>query len=77
METKKINSTQESTKPFGKYEDGEYGEFVVRVELNNEFIGRILQMGAGLEIVGPDEVREVFKERISELFRLYERKQDN
>ena len=77
METKKIHSTQESTKPFGKYEDGEYGEFVVRVELNNEFIGRILQMGAGLEIVGPDEVREVFKERISELFRLYERKQDN
>ncbi len=76
METKKIHSTQEPTKPFGRYEDGEYGEFVVCVELNNEFIGRILQMGAGLEIVEPDEVRETFKKRVSELFRLYEHKQD-
>lgn len=71
-DTKKIHSTQEVVIPFDKHNDGEYGEFVVKVELNNEFIGRILQMGAGLEIVSPEKVREVFKERVSELYRLYE-----
>ncbi len=71
-ETKKIHPSQEVVIPFGKHEDGEYGDFVVNVELNNEFIGRILQMGAGLEIISPDEIRNVFKERINSLYRLYE-----
>ena len=75
-ETKKLHPSQEITKPFSKYEDGEYGEFIVHVEVNNEFIGRILQMGAGLEIVGPDEVRTIFKERVSKLFHLYEHNQE-
>lgn len=71
-ETKPIHQSQQTTIPFGKHEDGEYGEFTVYVELNNEFIGRILQMGAGLEIVGPDEVRSEFKKRTAELAQLYE-----
>lgn len=71
-ETKPIHQSQQTTIPFGKHEDGEYGEFTVYVELNNEFIGRILQMGAGLEIVGPDEVRSEFKKRTAELAKLYE-----
>ena len=71
METKKLHSTQEMITPFGKHDDGEYGEFVVNVELNNEFVGRILQMGAGLEIISPKEIRDVFKERVKELYRLY------
>ena len=71
-ETKPIHQSQQTTIPFGKYEDGEYGEFTVYVELNNEFIGRILQMGAGFEIVGPDEVRNEFKKRTAELAKLYE-----
>ena len=58
--------------PFGKHEDGEYGEFTVYVELNNEFIGRILQMGAGLEVVSPEEVRNEFRKRTAELAKLYE-----
>ena len=70
--TKPIHQSQQTTIPFGKHEDGEYGEFTVYVELNNEFIGRILQMGAGLEIVGPDEVRSEFKKRTAELAKLYE-----
>ena len=53
------------------HEDGEYGEFVVTVELNNEFVGRILQMGAGLEIVSPTEIRDEFKQRVTELNQLY------
>lgn len=71
-ETKKLHHTQETVVPFGKHDDGEYGEFSVRVEVNNEFIGRILQMGAGLEIVSPKEVRELFRQRVEELAKLYE-----
>ena len=71
IETKKIHSTQETLTPFGMHEDGEYGEVVVTVELNNEFVGRILQMGAGLEIVSPTEIRDEFKQRVSELYQLY------
>ena len=58
--------------PFEEHEDGAYGEFIVNVELNNEFIGRILQMGAGLEIVAPEEIRQVFKIRVDELAKLYD-----
>lgn len=71
-ETKKIHWSQEIFYPFGEYDDGTYGEFVISVELNNEFIGRILQMGSGLEIVAPLEVRKVFQQRTAELAKLYE-----
>lgn len=71
-ETKKLHHTQEMVVPFGEHDDGKYGEFSVRVEVNNEFIGRIIQMGAGLEIVSPKEVRELFRQRVEELAKLYE-----
>lgn len=70
-ETKKIHPSQSTLLPFGQHEDGEYGEFTVDVELNNEFVGRILQMGAGLEIVAPEEVRAEFKKRVEALAKLY------
>lgn len=71
-ETKPIHQPQETITPWGEHEDGTYGEFSVHVEVNNEFIGRILQMGAGLEIMSPDEVREEFKQRVKDLAKLYE-----
>ena len=71
IETKRIHHTQETVAPFGEHENGEYGEFSVQVEINNEFIGRILQMGAGLEIVSPDNVRKMFKQRVEKLAELY------
>lgn len=67
MDTKPIHPTYEVVKPFGEYEDGKYAEFSVDVEMNNEFIGRVLQMGAGLEVMSPPEVRKEFTERISNL----------
>ena len=70
-ETKPLHGTQQAVKPFGKYEDGTYGDFSIQVEVNNEFIGRILQMGAGLEIISPTNVRQMFKERVAELSKLY------
>ena len=71
METKKLHETQETVLPFDDHEDGSYGEFTVNVEVNNEFIGRILQMGEGLEIVAPKEVRDIFRERVDKMADLY------
>lgn len=70
--TKPLHSKQNIKKEFGEYEDGTYGEFVVHVEVNNEFIGRILQMGAGLEIRAPKEARDLFSKRVRALADLYE-----
>ncbi len=71
-DTKPIHRSQVISTPWGEYEDGTYGEFSLEVEVNNEFIGRILQMGAGLEIVSPNEVRDLFKQRVKNLAKLYE-----
>lgn len=72
-ETKKIHHSQKTITPYTRGEGGGYGEFELFVEVNNEFIGRILQMGAGLEVVSPSDVRRDFKERIAELAKLYEK----
>lgn len=71
-ETKPIHQPQEIITPWGEHEDGTYGEFSIHVEVNNELIGRILQMGAGLEIVSPLEVRDLFTQRVKYLAKLYE-----
>ena len=71
METKKLHETQETVLPFDDHEDGFYGEFTVYVEVNNEFIGRILQMGDGLEIVSPQNIRDLFRERVQKMAELY------
>ena len=71
LKTKPLHRNQDVLREYGEYEDGAYGEFVVHVEVNNEFIGRILQMGAGLEIMAPKEARDLFKERVFALADLY------
>ena len=71
-ETKPIHPSQFIATPWGDHEDGTYGDFSLEVEVNNEFVGRILQMGAGLEIVSPKEVRDIFKQRVKDLAKLYE-----
>ena len=70
-ETKPIHPSQEIATPWGEYEDGVYGEFSLKLEINNEFIGRIMQMGAELEITSPVEVRKIFKQRVESLSKLY------
>ena len=71
METKKLHESQEMVLPFEEHKDGFYGEFTVYVEVNNEFIGRILQMGDGLEIVSPPNVRDLFRKRVEKMAELY------
>jgi len=72
VETKRIHHSQQVIKTFNEYEDGTYGEFKFHVELNNEFIGRILQMGDGLVVVSPEDIREVFKQRVFNMAELYQ-----
>lgn len=69
--TKPFHSSQKVVKEFGKYEDGEYGEFVLRLETNKEFFGAILQMGAELEITSPEEVRNEMKIRVEGIINRY------
>ena len=70
-ETKPIHKTQKVLLPFGEHQGKTFGDFIVQVELNNEFIGRILQMGAGLEIISPNNIRDIFTKRVHELASLY------
>ena len=70
--TKPIHYSQEICTPFGKHQDGTYGEFRIRVKVNNEFIGCILQMGDGLEIIAPKRVRELFRRKTTSLAKLYD-----
>lgn len=75
MDTKPLHQSYAVVKPFGMYDDGEYAEFSVDVEPNNEFYGRILQMGAGLEVVSPDSVRDEIAQRVHDLADLYPKKE--
>lgn len=72
VETKKIHHSQQVIRPYALYDDGEYGEFELFVEINNEFIGRILQMGDGLVVVSPTEIKNIFKQRVEKLAKFYE-----
>lgn len=72
VETKRIHHSQIVKKKYALYNDGEYGEFELFIEVNNEFIGRILQMGDGLVIVSPAEIKNKFKQCIENLSKLYE-----
>lgn len=71
MDTKPLHQSYTVVKPYAQYDDGEYAEFSVDVEPNNEFYGRILQMGAGLEIVSPESIRVEMAQRVQDLANLY------
>lgn len=71
VETKQFHHSQTVVKPFGKHDDGVYGVFSLKIRVNNEFIGRILQMGDALEIVSPEKVRAKFRERIINMEKRY------
>ena len=75
MDTKPIHQSHTVVKPFAQYLDGEYVEFSVDVEPNNEFYGRILQMGVGLEVVSPKSVRNEIAQRVHNLADLYPKKE--
>jgi len=59
--TKPLHHSQKETVPFGKYEDGDYGEVALTIEPNRELRGRILMYGEGLEVMQPQTLREQIK----------------
>lgn len=71
VETKPFHHSQETAVKFGEHEDGTYGEFTIEVEVNNELIGQILQMGPELEVMSPSCVRNAFAERVHALSKMY------
>lgn len=75
MDTKPLHHSYTIVKPYAQYVDGEYAELSVDVEPNNEFYGRILQMGAGLEVVSPESVRNEIAQRVHNLADLYPKKE--
>ena len=75
MDTKPLHKSHTVVKPYAQYLDGEYAEFSVDVEPNNEFYGRILQMGEGLEVVTPESVRNEIAQRVHNLADLYPKKE--
>ena len=70
-ETKPIHNSQRTIRTFDRYDDGEYGEFLLDVEINKELIARILMMGDDVEIVEPMSARQAIKEMVDRLFELY------
>ena len=75
MDTKPLHQSYIVVKPYAQYDDGEYAEFSVDVEPNNEFYGRVLQMGAGLEIISPVSIRNEIAQRAHNLADLYPMKE--
>lgn len=62
--TKPLHHSQKETVPFGKYEDGDYGEVALTIEPNRELRGKILAYGQYLEVMEPVSLREQIKESI-------------
>ena len=71
MDTKPLHLSYAVVRPYAQYDDGEYAVFSVDVVPNNELYGRILQMGAGLEVVSPASVRHEIAQRVHDLDGLY------
>lgn len=69
VETKPIHHTQKTLKVFD--DTLGYGEVTMTLRTNNEFFGRILQLGHDLEIISPKEVRDDIVRRISEMHKRY------
>ena len=60
--TKPLHHSQKEIKPFGEYEDGNYGEVRLTIEPNRELRGRILLYGDNLEVISPMSLREQIKD---------------
>lgn len=69
--TKPLHHSQKESVPFGKYEDGEYGEVMLTIEPNRELRGKILAYGQYLEVMQPLILRDQIKEIIIKQMKLY------
>ena len=65
--TKPLHHSQKEKLPFGEYADGFYGEVILTIEPNREFLGKALAFGQYLEIIQPQLLREQIKEILKKL----------
>ncbi len=73
--TKPIHNSQETVM---EYNDNlGFGEVTMTLRPNNEFFGRILQMGSDLEIINPPEVRDEIAQRITKMNMHYQKNSNN
>ena len=71
LQTKPLHHSQKETLPFGRYEDGEYGEVTLMIEPNRELRGKILSYGQYLEVIHPQSLREQLKDIIKQQMMQY------
>lgn len=71
--TKPIHHSQVESLPYGVYSGSKYGEFTLEVEPNRELISKILSFGDGVEIVSPNNVRDMIMRVLEEQIKRYSR----
>ena len=71
LQTKPLHHSQKETLPFGRYEDGEYGEVTLTIEPNRELRGKILAYGQYLEVIHPQSLREQLNDIIKQQMMQY------
>ena len=71
LQTKPLHHSQKETLPFGRYEDGEYGEVTLTIEPNRALRGKILAYGQYLEVIHPQSLREQLKDIIKQQMMQY------
>ncbi len=64
IQSNKLHHTQILVTEFGKHADGEFGEFELHVELNYEFVGKVLSFGSGVQVVGEPDLLRYFREEV-------------
>lgn len=69
--SKKLHTSQKTTKPFANYNDGTYGEISLYVEQNKELIARIRSYGEELLVVEPEDLRDKIKDSVMKMSALY------
>ena len=69
--TKPFHHSQRELSSYGLHKDGEYGEIVMYVEPTPEFVGKIISLGANLEVISPPGVRQQVMETVAELSARY------
>lgn len=57
---------------WGDHPDGQYAEFELHAMLNYELLGRILQLGNSIRVVGEERVEDYFRDYLSGWAALYE-----
>ena len=72
--SKPLHHSQKEILPFGKYEDGCYGEIALKIEPNRELRGRILLYGENLEVIKPQSLRAQIREVIKKQIEVYSEK---